>query len=184
MRYALMAVGAVIVLVALVAVIGWTLPQHHRASVSRSYRATPSALFTLITDVKSFPTWRSDVRSVEQLPDEGGHRRWRESTGSGSPITYEVERMVPDQLLVGRIADRNLPFGGSWTYELAPGGADETTLTITEDGDVYNPVFRFVSRFVMGHSATITRYLDDVQKRYPPVPPRLANAPSSGSSSR
>ena len=184
MRYVLMAVGVIVVIVAVVAVVGWMLPQHHRVSVSRVYRATPSALFALITDVKSFPRWRSDVRSVEELPDEGGRRRWRESAGRGSPITYEVERMVPDQLLVGRIADKNLPFGGSWTYELAAAAAGQTTLTITEDGDVYNPIFRFVSRFVMGHTATISRYLDDVQKRYPAVPSQLANAPSSESSSR
>lgn len=184
MRYILIAVGVVVAIVGVVALVGWTLPQHHRVSVSRAYRATPSAIFALITDVKSFPTWRSDVRGVDELPDEGGRRRWRESTGSGSPITYEVERMVPDQLLVGRIADKNLPFGGSWTYELASPVAGETMLTITEDGDVYNPIFRFVSRFIMGHTATISRYLDDVQKRYPAAASPLANAPSSGSSSR
>ena len=81
-----------------------------------------------------------------------------------------VERTVPDRLLVGRIADANLPFGGSWTYELAPRAAGQTSLTITEDGEVYNPIFRFVSRFVMGHSATINQYLSDVGKRFPEIP--------------
>jgi hypothetical protein len=37
-------------------------------------------------------------------------------------------------------------------------------LRITEDGEVYNPVFRFVSRFVMGHTATMDKYLADVGK--------------------
>ena len=70
--------------------------------------------------------------------------------------------------LVTRIADTGLPFGGQWTYELVPDG-EGTRLTITEDGEVYNPLFRFVSRFVMGHTATIERYLDDVEKRFPAV---------------
>jgi hypothetical protein len=30
---------------------------------------------------------------------------------------------------------------------------------ITERGEVYNPVFRFVSRFIMGHSATASAFL-------------------------
>ena len=47
--------------------------------------------------------------------------------------------------------------------ELIPRG-DSTTLRITENGEVYNPVFRFVSRFVFGHSATIEKYLADVRK--------------------
>jgi hypothetical protein len=44
----------------------------------------------------------------------------------------------------------------------AEGG--KTTVSITEDGDVYNPVFRFVSRFFIGHEATITTYLANLQK--------------------
>jgi hypothetical protein len=32
-------------------------------------------------------------------------------------------------------------------------------LTITEEGEIYNPVFRFVSRFVIGYTATIDGYL-------------------------
>ena len=70
---------------------------------------------------------------------------------------------------MGRIEDTNLPFGGSWTYELAPVGDSETTLRITEDGEVYNPIFRFVSRFVMGHDATIRQYLSAVGTRFTEV---------------
>jgi hypothetical protein len=40
-------------------------------------------------------------------------------------------------------------FGGRWTYDVAPGG-ETTVLQITEDGEVYNPLFRVVSRFVVG----------------------------------
>jgi len=38
-------------------------------------------------------------------------------------------------------------------------GNDATTVRITEDGDVYNLFFRFVSRFVIGHTRTIDAYL-------------------------
>jgi uncharacterized protein YndB with AHSA1/START domain len=167
MRYVYIAVGAIIALVIIVAVIGWMLPVKHRASVARVYRATPASLFGLITDVSAFPSWRTGVSRVDTLPDANGHRRWREVTKNGPPITVVVERAVPDRLLIGRIVDTNLSFGGSWTYDLAPDADDRTTLTITEDGEVYNPIFRFVSRFVMGHDATIKQYLRDVGKRFP-----------------
>lgn len=170
MRYVFIAVGAIVALVVIVAVIGWMLPVKHRASVARVYQATPASLFSLITDVSAFPSWRTGVSRVDTLPDENGHRRWKEVTKNGPPITFMVERAVPDRVLVGRIADTNLPFGGSWTYELTPGAAGQTKLTITEDGEVYNPIFRFVSRFVMGHEATINQYLSDVGKRFPETP--------------
>ena len=68
------------------------------------------------------------------------------------------ERMEPPSLLVARIADPKLPFGGTWTYRIAPaaGGSD---LTITEDGEVYNVFFRFMSRFVFGHHATMDGFI-------------------------
>lgn len=170
MRYVLIGAGVVVALVAIVAAIGWMLPVTHRASAARVYAASPADLFGLITDVKSFPSWRGDVKSVEALPDDNGHRRWIETTKNGPPITYRVERSEQDRLLVGRIANTNLPFGGSWTYELTAAGDGRTTLRITEDGEVYNPIFRFVSRFVMGHDATIKQYLSAVGTRFPALP--------------
>ena len=65
--------------------------------------------------------------------------------------------------LVTRIADTGLAFGGSWTFALQP-AASGTRLSITENGEVYNPLFRVMSRFVFGHTATIDRYLGDLQK--------------------
>ena len=172
MRYALIAIGVIVALVLIVVVVGWTLPERHRASMERTYNASPAALFSLITDVQSFPTWRKEVTRVELLSDADGHARWREVTKNGPPLTFVVDRSIPDRLLVGRIADTNLPFGGTWTYELTPAGngGGATTLRITEDGEVYNPIFRFVSRFVMGHEATIKQYLSAVGTRFGEVP--------------
>ena len=169
MRYVLIAVGVLVLLVLCVVLVGWTLPKHHHVTVQRAYVGTPAALFALISDVRGYPSWRSGLTKVEVLPDEGGRLRWRETTKGNGPIAYVMEESVPNQKMVARIADTNLPFGGSWTYELTPIGTEGAGLAITEDGDVYNPIFRFVSRFVMGHTSTIERYLDDVEKRFPAV---------------
>jgi uncharacterized protein YndB with AHSA1/START domain len=168
MRYALLALAVIAGFLAIVVVVGWSLPVHHRASLARTYRATPAAMYALITDAASFPSWRSDVSHVETLPAENGQAQWTETTKNGS-ISYRVEQSTPDQLLVTRIANRDLPFGGAWTYELVPAGEAETTLRLTEDGEVYNPIFRFVSRFVMGHEATMKQYLAAVGTRFPEV---------------
>ena len=56
-----------------------------------------------------------------------------------------------------------MPFGGTWTYRLEP-TASGTRLTITEDGEIYNPTFRFVARFVLGYEGTMTRYLDALEE--------------------
>ncbi len=168
MRYVLIAIGVLVAVVLCVVLIGWMLPKHHRVRVMRGYVATPEAMFALINEVRAYPSWRTGLTKVDVLPDAGGRLRWRETTKGSGPITYVMEEAVPNQKLVARIADTNLPFGGAWTYELSP-GTNGVGLSITEDGDVYNPIFRFVSRFVMGHTATIERYLDDVEKRFPAI---------------
>ena len=38
-----------------------------------------------------------------------------------------------------------------------------TRLTITERGEVYNPVFRFMSRFVFGHTASLDRFAESLR---------------------
>ncbi|MGH9824216.1 MAG: LIC10604 family protein, partial [Blastocatellia bacterium] len=83
----------------------------------------------------------------------------------GQKITDERVESTAPRLMVTRIADANLPFGGSWKYEIEKAG-DGSIITITEDGEVYNPVFRFVSRFIMGHSATIEGYLKDLGNKF------------------
>ena len=54
-------------------------------------------------------------------------------------------------------------FGGTWTIAIAP-AADGSTITVREDGWVANPIFRFVSRFVLGHHATMDGILKQVAK--------------------
>lgn len=162
MRYLLITAAALGAVVAIVLLVGWSLPVKHRATGEATFKTSPQALHKLITDVDRFPEWRSSVKRIEHVPDSAGRKRFRE-VGSDGTILYDIESAVPDQRLVTRIADRSLPFGGSWTYELVPRG-DSTTLRITEDGEVYNPIFRFVSRFVFGHTATIEKYLQDVRK--------------------
>ncbi len=176
MRIAIGAVAVVLVLALLVVLIGWLLPVRHRAMREATFRTTPDRLFALITTPADFPKWRTGIQRVDVLPAVDGHAQYREVSSGGS-ILYAVVRSVPDRELVTEIADRTLPFGGRWTYELIPVSADSTTLRITEDGAVYNPVFRFISRFVIGHTATISRYLNDVERRIrsalvPPGAPR------------
>jgi Polyketide cyclase / dehydrase and lipid transport len=158
-RIALVILGALVILIAIVTIIGYSLPKAHVASRDRTLAATPERLFATLQEVEKFPQWRSDVKSVEVLARTPA-LRWREH-GSNGAMTFEVQDVRPPMRLVGRIADTSLAFGGSWTYAFQPEGTG-TRLSITENGEVYNPIFRFMSRFVFGHTATIDRYLADL----------------------
>jgi uncharacterized protein YndB with AHSA1/START domain len=164
MKWLIIAVATMALLVALTALVGSRLPKSHRVSREQALRASPEALWTAITSVEAFPSWRSDVSKVQRLPDRDGRPVWIEEGGSGK-ITLAVERWEPPRILVVRIADPDLPFGGTWTYEITP-AAEGSRLRITEDGEVYNPLFRFMARFIFGYEATIGSYMSALEKRF------------------
>lgn len=150
--------GAVVVM----ALVGASLPVQHTAVRSATYKATPQQLWDVIAGP---PTWRPEVVRYEELPARDGHRVWIEYGKADSKMTYEVVESEPPRKLVTRIADTHLPFGGTWSYEITGAGDNGSTLTITENGEVYNPIFRFMSRYVMGYTATMDRYLRDLKTR-------------------
>jgi uncharacterized protein YndB with AHSA1/START domain len=145
--------GALLVVVG----VGAALPRAHVASRAARLPAPPERVWALLTDVAAYPRWRGDVTAVELLPPRDGRAAWRETSRHGK-ITFETTEADPPRRLVSRIADAGLPFGGAWEYQLTPDGVG-TRIVVTERGEVYNPVFRFVSRFVMGHTATIDAFL-------------------------
>jgi hypothetical protein len=121
-------------------------------------------LWRTLTDIEAFPTWRGDLKSVRRLPDRDGKTAWVEEGRSGK-ITFVFDRMDAPHALVSRIADPSLPFGGTWTCGITP-VADGSRLTITEAGEIYNPLFRFMARFVFGYDGSINAYLSALEKKF------------------
>jgi len=164
LKVAAYVVVALALLIVVVLVIGATLPEDHVASASAVYAQPVDVVWAAITDYDSFPAWRSGVDTVEERTFEGGARGWLENGATG-PMPLAVDESVPPRRLVLRIASDALPFGGTWTYELAPEG-DGTRLTITEDGNISNLLFRFVARFVLGYTGTMETYLIDLGGKF------------------
>ena len=156
------AAAALIGVALLVTATGYALPQSHVASAEARFPAPPDRVFHAITDVARYPEWRTDIARVDIVTTTP--LTWRETDTRGDAITYEVVESRPAQRHRVRIADPGLPFGGTWTYELQADGPG-TRLVITEHGDVFNPLFRFMSRFVFGHTASIDAFLGALARR-------------------
>jgi uncharacterized protein YndB with AHSA1/START domain len=166
MKWVGIAVATVALLVIAMAVIGAMLPRDHVASRSATFKRSAAELYALIAEVQRAPEWRTGLKRVDlQPPGEGGRVRYVEVSRHGS-VAMEIVQSVPGQRVVTRIADESLPFGGGWTFELQPATRGGTRLTITERGEVKNILFRFMSRFIFGHTATMDAYLRDVGRRF------------------
>jgi hypothetical protein len=161
----LLLVGTALAVAAIIVVlIGFLLPKEHVASRAISLHRKPEDVFHLISDFKAAPSWRSDVQEVELLSPIDGDFRYREKGRNGA-IAMEIVESSPPSRMVSQIADKDLPFGGMWIFDISstPEGC---RLNITERGEIYNPVFRFVSRFVLGYDRTLDTYLQNVSRRF------------------
>jgi hypothetical protein len=149
---------------AVVYVVGMMLPVKHTASVRASIDRPADQVFAVLDDVANSASWRSNVDSVRVLSGSGEKLRWQEMGSFGS-IRFIRDVTEPPARIVSHIDGTEQGFGGSWTYRVdpVPGGS---TVTITEDGAVYNPVFRFLSRLVFGYHATMETYLRDLGQHF------------------
>jgi uncharacterized membrane protein len=156
-------IAGVVVLVGVVALIGSRLPVSHTASRSIVLRQPRPSVYSTIRDFKSAPSWRSDVQSVDVVETLGQKLRFTEH--GSDHVNYELTEDVPNQRMVTRILNTDLGYSGKWTYELTDENGS-TRLKITEDGEVSNVIFRFMSRYVFGHTSTIDSYLTALAKKF------------------
>jgi hypothetical protein len=161
MKCFLIIAGIFVCLVLIIVIIGYLLPVKHTASVQVSVNASPAEIWARLVDFKGYPVWRKDVKSVDvRSPEE-----WVEVNERGDSLPLKIVAREPERRLVTQIQGHNLPFGGGWEFRLM-GNGGSTTVTITENGEVYNPVFRFVSRFIIGHSANLRRYAGFLEQSF------------------
>ena len=157
--------GLVLMGVGTVLSVGAVLPREHVVTRSVELRASPKDVWALISEPEKFPSWRPSVKSVEILSSGNEPARWVEVSGSDR-LRLAVVEAKPREMLVTRIDDDKLPYGGTWTITLRPSSSDTGChIEITERGFVKPPPFRFLAKFVFGHATTLERYLADFRKR-------------------
>ncbi|HUK18558.1 MAG TPA: hypothetical protein VLW65_19185 [Bryobacteraceae bacterium] len=155
MRWVWIIGGGPVLLFGIMALIGSMLPVKHHATRRARFRARPEALYAILAGP---PDWRPEVKGYGPLPDQNGRQTWWEQDSHGRKVSFELVEDVPSKRRVVRIAEPGLPYGGTWTFEIAPAG-EGADLRIHEDGEVYNVIFRFLSRFVFGYYGSIEGFL-------------------------
>lgn len=163
-------VGVLVLAGIIIFLIGSFLPEDHVASKTLTLRQPPETVWQVISDFANQPKWNPEMKSVERLPDRNGHAVWQEEM-SGMKIPLETLETEAPKKLVRRIASEDLGFGGDWEYIITPTIEGGSQLTITERGKVPNALFRFMSKYVFGHTATMEKYMTALAGKFgePPV---------------
>ena len=95
MRYAVLAVGVVIGIIGVVALVGWLLPVGHTAARTANLAASPQAIYDAVHDVTRYPEWRTGITRVDVLESTSGLLRFREHSSESEMIMEIVEATPP-----------------------------------------------------------------------------------------
>ena len=139
-------------------------PVEHAVSVSGVVEAPQERVFSLIADVANGSRWRPEVQSVTVLQKDHDRDHWVEHMGHGQFMTFLATRTEAPMRREVVLDDPKASYGGSWTYELAPGPSPSTTtLKITEKGFIRPPLYRFVMMHVVGMTHNLDVYMKELQ---------------------
>jgi hypothetical protein len=163
LKWPLRVLFALIGIAAVIWVLGLMLPRDHMATRMGRYQVPPEKVWEALTDIDAMPSWRIGLKSVTRLPDKNGLPVHTENTTAGK-MTFETTLMDPPRRLVRGMAS-DLPFGGTWTFDVAP-APDGSTLRITENGYVSNPFFRFIARYFIGYTSEMNKYLTGLAQHF------------------
>ena len=166
MRVVLKVLAGLVLLVVLAAAVmyglGSRLPVQHMASAAITIDAPQGKVWSLMEDVGAEPRWRSQMVSVEMLPDENGHRCWAENAnGMHVPLCEEVAAAPVTRVVA--VADPKLAFGGTWTYTLTALTPETTSVSITENGTTEPAMWRFLGHYILGEDTMIRQYEKDLK---------------------
>lgn len=143
--------------------LGKRLPVEHTVVAAQTIAAPPAKVWGLLVNVDAQPTWRHGLKSLEELPEQNGHQRWTEHY-SGAQMTFQLIESDPMKSRVVQLEPQGASMDGEWIYQLLPMDDGRTSVTITEHGNLYSPLYRFLMHYILGDTFNQKRYLDDLNK--------------------
>lgn len=163
-RILVLVVGLLIALILVVLVGGLLLPEEHKASRTLVTKQSPQTIWETINDHANELKWRSDLTGVTSLGERNGKLVWQENYKDGNTVALMTTESSPPTRLVREIAEEG-PFSGRWEINIQPTQAG-SNVTITEVGKVPNPFFRFISKYVIGHTTQMEKYLTNLAGKF------------------
>lgn len=140
-------------------IVGQFLPEEHEVSLSAEFGISPDSLWSILTNYESYPDWRIDLHRVDLLSDEDGLKHWQEFDQSKMDLTYTEVIVDRPTLLIIKIVDHDIPFGGTWKMEFSSVAAG-CMLKITEKGTIESGFFRFIATYIFGFDSTIRSFIN------------------------
>ncbi len=158
MKITLIILGVIVALVLLAGLffyfVGRAKPERHTARIIFSLPKSRPVVWAALTDYAAIPSWWPAVKSIRTETRASGEVITWNTDAHGKEIGFRTTEERAPARLVREIVGDDLPFGGTWTYELTDDGAG-TSVTLTEDGFIKPPLLRGIAKYFFKPDATM-----------------------------
>ncbi|KAI8882450.1 hypothetical protein K501DRAFT_251365 [Backusella circina FSU 941] len=170
--------------------IGLVLPSSHIVSRSTIYHnTTADLLWAILTSVKDYPAWRSniafvtvdaddaengDLDDLNKYQDRMSFVEYSKKKNRKTNVTHvelapnkkllRVLQETPELNAQGELYKTKPTFSGSWTFEIKAVEEGGVELKITEQGEINKPMVRVSHRLFFGYYRRIDRFMKDLGK--------------------
>ncbi|MDI1319636.1 MAG: SRPBCC domain-containing protein [bacterium] len=144
--------------------LGRSLPERHTARVSVVLPGARAKVWAIITDYQNMAAWWPAVKGVRLETRLNGEVWTWNKDSHDREIAYRTKEEQAPAKLVREIVADDLPFGGTWTFELTEDGG-QTRLTLTEDGFIKPPLFRAIMQYFIGSNKTMKDFAANLAQR-------------------
>lgn len=163
MVYFVYGITGLVVIIAAILTIGALLPIKHTAHRIVVLEKPQAEVWAFMRNFEATPTWQKNITKTSMHLNKQGQEIWVEYSSEDDFLAFETIKDIAPHKLTRKIVGENLQFGGTWTFELSTKN-NKTHLKITEHGEVYNIIFRFVAKFIIGHHTTMDQYITDLKR--------------------
>jgi len=168
--------GAVVLSVFGLYVFGNSRPEGHEVAGEVELAVPPEAVYALLSDYERRPDWRPRVARIGRIADDGeGRQVWRELDEGDDRFDFKVLEEVSGQRVVLTTASPDqIGYDATWSFSVAPRGSG-SVLTVEEQGEVDNPLWRGIFYLRTGPWSTVEQELTMVADALSPgaTPRRL-----------
>jgi len=147
---------------------GMMMARSRQTTRSIWLKASRKSVWGVLTNFASQADWRREIKHIERV-ERGGEVLWREHLHFGPPLTLLAVELERFHKLERKIVDSNLPFQGSWLYELSDEKSG-TRVRVTESIEVSNPALRFLNRLNGSQSKSLKLLLESIARRFKDSP--------------
>jgi len=145
--------------------IGNYIPERYKTDKSKSFNYSSQIIWETLTDIKSYPKWKPNVKKVELLGrNEAGLLEWKEYYTNKKPITYQITNQLSKKLLEISISDETSPLQGTWVYRLTE-HRKKGILQVKQYAIIKKPYYRFEAKYIHGHKTDVDKQFYWLNKR-------------------